>query len=167
MRIGTRSTQAIRFICRNWGSFNALNQTPVMAAIKLPTITQSRRAAYALFLPIYSARPTADASRADHEDEQLDDTAGLKDEYCPVICFPRHLLARIFYRRLTQFSILLRCRSRWPQMCRKFLRYFINLCTFFSDFMNGHVTLSFGFPSFRDEDSIKSRDHIQRQIYGT
>jgi hypothetical protein len=29
----------IRFICRNWGSFNALNQTPVMAAIKLPTIT--------------------------------------------------------------------------------------------------------------------------------
>ena len=30
---------AIRFICRNWGSFNALNQTPVMAAIKLPTIT--------------------------------------------------------------------------------------------------------------------------------
>jgi len=29
----------IRFICRNWGSFNALNQTPVMAAIKLPAIT--------------------------------------------------------------------------------------------------------------------------------
>lgn len=35
---GARSA-AIRFICRNWGSFNALNQTPVMAAIKLPTIT--------------------------------------------------------------------------------------------------------------------------------
>lgn len=36
---GRTSSTAIRFICRNWGSFNAPNQTPVMAAINLPTIT--------------------------------------------------------------------------------------------------------------------------------
>lgn len=36
---GKKSNTVIRFICCNWGSFNAPNQTPVMAAINLPTIT--------------------------------------------------------------------------------------------------------------------------------